>query len=223
MSNVKALLLSFAYVAAVVASSEVIRRLTGRGGEFTRKWVHVGIGLWIIPTLMLFSKWYWAAALPAVAIVANFASQKLRLMKSIERDAKSDYGTVFFPISFVLCIAFFFKYPAAASVGIIVMALGDASAAIIGRRYGRHGYTLLGAKKSLEGSAAMLAVSFAAAFGAMVLFQAPVEPAATAALVVAVVGTVLEAAGRNGLDNLTVPVACSTLAYLMLPAAGVPS
>lgn len=216
--DLRALVISVVYVGAVVGASELIRRLTGRSGEFTRKFVHVGIGIWIIPTLFLFTKWYWAALPSAAAVVMNFASMRLKLIRSIERGDSADYGTVLFPLSFAICIAAFFAtgYPEAAAAGIMVMALGDSAATIVGRAFGRHPYTFLGAKKSIEGSAAMLAVSWAAVFATLVLFgTGPAQAAAVAALLAAV-GTALEAAGKNGLDNLTVPLVCSTLAYLAL-------
>ena len=213
-----ALLASVSYVAAVVGAGELLRRMTGRGGEFTRKFVHVGIGLWIIPTLILFTKWYWAALPPAAAVVMNFASLRLKLIKSIERDEPADYGTVLFALSFLVCIIAFFhsEHRHAAAAGIMVMALGDAAAAIVGRAFGRHPYTFLGARKSVEGSAAMLAVSWLAVFATLAVFGTAVATAAWVAALVAAVGTALEAAGRNGLDNLTVPVVCSAIAYLAL-------
>jgi len=216
--DIRALVISVVYVGAVVAASELLRRVTGKGGEFTRKFVHVGIGLWIVATIILFETWYWAALAPAAAVVMNFVSLRLRLIKSIERDRPADYGTVLFPLSFVICIAAFFRtaVPEAAAAGIIVMALGDAAAAVVGRTFGRHPYTFLGAKKSIEGSAAMLVVSWAAVFAVLIFFRTPSAKAAAVAALLAAVGTALEAAGRNGLDNLTVPVICSTLAYLAL-------
>ncbi len=216
--DLKGLIISLIYVVAVVAVSEFFRRSTGRKPEFTRKFVHIFVGLWIIPTLTLFTKWHFAALLPACAIVANFASMKMKLIASIERDAKYDYGTVLFPVSFVLVIALFFhsSHPEAAAAGIVVMALGDAAAALIGVPFGRHRYTLLGAKKSLEGSAAMFVVSAVAVFSVLLYFEASPSAAMIVALALATVGTALEAAGKYGLDNFTVPVACSALAYLVL-------
>lgn len=219
-ADAKALVLSVVYVGAIMGAGELLRRRLGRGDEFTRKVVHVGVGLWIIPTLFLFTRWYWAALLPAAAAVGNFLSLKFNLVKAIERGDKNDYGTVLFAVSFVICIGAFFRgpYREAAAVGITVMALGDAAAAIVGKLAGRHPYTFLGARKSIEGSAAMLVVSFAAAFGALVIFRVPPAGALGIAAVVAPMGTVLEAAGKHGSDNLTVPLVCSTISYLMLSA-----
>lgn len=218
--DLAAVLISAVYVGLVVGVSEALRRALGRTDEFTRKFVHVGVGLWIVPTFFLYETWYWAALLPAAAVVGNFASLRLNLLKSIERGDRHDYGTVLFPVSFVICIALFFNtdYEGAAAAGILMMALGDAAAAIVGVRFGRRAYTFLGAKKSVEGSAAMLVVSFAAAFAALLIFGAPAAVAAITALILAVAGTFLEAAGKHGLDNLTVPVGCAGLAFLMLRA-----
>ena len=104
-ADLRALLISLGYVSAVLGVGELLRRFAGRGGEFTRRFVHIFVGLWIIPTLFLFTRWYWAAALPAAAVVGNFVSQRLKLIRSIERVGKSDFGTVFFPLSFVICLA----------------------------------------------------------------------------------------------------------------------
>ncbi len=213
-----ALMLSAVYVGAVIGTSELLRRLTGASAEFTRKFVHVGIGLWIIPTLMLFETWYWAALPPAAAVLMNLVSLRLSLIKSIERGEPTDYGTVLFALGFLVCIVVFFEsaHPEAAAAGIMVMALGDAAAAIVGRRLGRHRYRLFGADKSLEGSAAMLAVSWLAVLATLVIFGASLTQAAWTAALLAVVGTGLEATGKHGLDNLTVPVVSSVLAYLAL-------
>ncbi len=218
--DIMALVISFLYVGAVVGIGEALGRYKGLSAESTRRFAHIAVGLWIIPTLFLFTKWYWAALPPAVAVVVNFVSLRMQLMKSIERREKHDYGTVFFPVSFVLCIAAFFHsaHMEAAAAGIIIMALGDAAAGIVGRKFGRHPYTLLGAKKSIEGSAAMFAVSVPAACGALMIFGVAFKAALLTSLVIAALGTALEAAGRNGLDNLTVPVACSGAAYLVLAA-----
>ncbi len=216
--DVASLGVSLVYCGVVVSAGEIIRKRRGYGGEFTRKLVHISIGLWIIPTLFLFTKWYWAAALPALAIVSNTLSMKFNLLRGIERPDKNDFGTIFFPASFVICLWAFFHtdFPVAAAAGIISMALGDAAAAIYGKARGKHPYTFLGAKKSYEGSAAMLIVSLAALFLTLLLFGVPLGSAVIVSLVIAPVATLLEAAGKNGLDNLTVPVACSFLTWLLL-------
>ncbi len=169
------MVVSVAYVGAAVGASELLRARRGYGDEFSRKVVHVSVGLWIIPTLFLYTKWYWAALLPACAVAGNALSMRFNLMRGIERGVRHDYGTILFPLSFVIVLALFFggRHPEAAAVGIMIMGLGDAAAAIVGKAAGRHPYVLLGAKKSIEGSAAMLVVSAAAAFGTLLIFRDP--------------------------------------------------
>jgi phytol kinase len=217
-ANALALALSIAYCTIATGVSEIVRRRRGYGGEFTRKFVHVSIGLWIIPTLFLFKSWYWAAALPALAIAANSLSYKFQILRGIERGVKGDLGTIYFPISFVWCIAAFFDsaFPVAAAAGIMPMALGDAAAAIVGNALGRHPYVFFGARKSVEGSIAMAVVTALSLFATLTIFRIPMGPALVISLVLAPVATVLEAAGKKGLDNLTVPVVCSVAAFFML-------
>jgi phytol kinase len=122
------------------------------------------------------------------------------------------------------------RLPVAA--GIMAMALGDAGAAIVGRRWGRHRYRVPGgATKSWEGSAAFVVLAFAGIvlaglaagsadpdrLGALVDGAARLNvlgTALTAGLAAALVSAVAEAVTPWGLDNLTVPLsAASVMAF----------
>jgi len=178
-------------------------------------------GVWIIPTLLLFSKWYWAALLPACAIAGNAVSMRFQILRGIERATRYDFGTIFFPVSFVICIALFFDGPhrEAAAVGIMIMGLGDAAAAVFGKAFGRHKYAFLGARKSLEGSARCsscrrLRRSRRCSSSASLRRLPPPSPSAQPRL------ERFSSCGAVGLDNLTVPIACSSLAFILLAAWG---
>jgi len=112
-----------------------------------------------------------------------------------------------------------------ATVGIAVSGCADAVAEPVGIRWGRHRYRVPGfsgvrATRSLEGSAAVLAAAFAAAV--VVLFLRPDGVARDlprilfVAAAVAVVGALVEAASHHGLDNFTVQIAASAVAWLLL-------
>jgi len=108
-------------------------------------------------------------------------------------------------------------------VAIVVMSLADAAAALVGRAWGRRRYRDGETRKSLEGSAAFVAVAFASA--AAVLAGLTSQPPATifeAALAVALVATLLEASGSAGADNLLVPVGVVVALRLLLDPAALP-
>jgi len=102
------------------------------------------------------------------------------------------------------------RYLVIASV--LAWGLGDAAAALVGKRFGRHfieGRFVEG-RKSLEGTLAMFAVSFAAVM-VVLLVQGSVAwygyvPVATAT---AAVAAVVELYTRNGMDTLTCPLAAA--------------
>lgn len=206
--------LSFAYVLLVVGLAEHLRRSGRISFDVSRKIIHVGVGTWIIPTILIFEH-AWAAALPpAVFVLLNLASRKLGLVKAMEEEAGENRGTVLFPLAFVVLILLLWNQPggrAALGAGILVLAWGDAAAALIGRRWGRHRYRAGSGWRSLEGSSAMLLVSIFAILVMGQIMGAPYSPL----LVLASAGaaTLLEAASRWGADNLLVPLGTSFLLW----------
>lgn len=218
MTNWLAVVISFAYVFAVLGAAEGLRRALRLPVEFTRKVVHIAVGMWAWGTAALFTdKWF--AVIPPVAFIAlNYLSYRRSLFTAMETGDKSNLGTVYFPIAFAVIILLFFDISKAFMVAALMpMTWGDAFAAIIGKRYGRRRYALLGAhsRRSLEGSAAMFAFSFLSVWITLLVFGAPFGAAILFALVMAFLATLVEAVSPAGLDNLLVP-ASSALAYPLL-------
>jgi dolichol kinase len=98
----------------------------------------------------------------------------------------------------------------AAEVGIVVLALADPAAGLIGRKFGR---IRLRARRSLEGTLAFLLAGTIAALGALTLFHALPLPAR---LLVAVSGALAGALAELGTtrldDNLTIPLTAASAA-----------
>jgi phytol kinase len=105
--------------------------------------------------------------------------------------------------------------PAVIAAGLMPMTWGDAFAAILGRRWGRHRYAIGGSTRSLEGSAAMFLFSLASTFLVLWGFGTPLATAGLDALIVAVVATVVEAISIKGLDNITVPLLSALTLWLL--------
>lgn len=217
--DLQALLLSYAYVGVCVLAGEVAAR-RGAPREFSRKLIHVSVGLWLFPALQLFAHREWAVVPSLTAAVANWVIHRKRLLKAVETEP-GNLGTVWYPLSFSACLYLAWDRPAVAAGSILAMVVGDALASLVGRRFGRHRYeTLGGERKSLEGSLAMLAGTFLAVLASLTWMPglAPDMPRVPLALLCAVVATCAEALGIRGRDNLWVPL--SALAVLgWTPAA----
>lgn len=207
--------LSFGYVLAVIGLAEGLRRARRVSFGVSRKIIHVGIGTWVVPTVLLFHSMWWAAAPPAVFVLLNALSYRKKWVSSMDEAAGSNLGTIFFPLAFVLLILALWGAEdgrRAIAAGILVLAWGDAAAALVGLRFGRHRYRVGSGWRSWEGSAAMLGFSvLGIAAAGWAVGPAPFRPGV--ALVGAVVATALEASSRRGLDNLLVPLGTSLLLW----------
>lgn len=209
-----ALLLSYVYVFAVIALGELLRRMARRPADFTRKFIHIGVGMWVLGTALLFRTWYLALIPPATFVLINAFSYWRGTFKAMETGEKGNLGTIYFPISFGLLVFYFWNQPVNMVASMMPMTWGDAMAAIVGRRYGHYRFTIGGRTRSLEGSLAMLFwswVSTSLALFAMPYFAARPPINWMLALIygaaIAIVSTVVEALSPWGIDNLTVPIA----------------
>jgi len=107
------------------------------------------------------------------------------------------------------------------AVGYLCGGWGDAVGEPVGSRWGKHKYKCLSlagvpATRSLEGSAAVMLVSMAAAFLALVLGGFATFTAMKIAIVCGIAGASVEAVSNHGLDNFTIQVATSATAYFFL-------
>jgi len=220
--NYTALIVSFAYVFGVIAVAELLRRFAGRSLDFTRKFIHIGVGMWIVGTVLLFENCYLALIPPAVFVIINAVSYWRGTITAMETGDKSNLGTIYFPISFAVIIYCFWGMPVPMVASMMPMTWGDAQAGLVGRRYGFHRYTVLGHTRSVEGSVAMLLWSWIST--SLVLFVLPLVlglPTISPLLALiyggatALVCTLVEALSPWGVDNLTVPLAAGLVLYAL--------
>ena len=168
--------------------------------------------------MIFFNNNIYASIVPALFVIINYISYKKQIFKAMERDgSKNDLGTVYFALSLMILALITFKntkFSYIGALGILVMGYGDGFAAIIGVKYGKHKFKVLGNNKSLEGSLAMFLFSFVVSLVILYIFN-PVNMLLYS-LILATVSTVLEAFSPYGLDNLTVPLGTSLLYYLLI-------
>ena len=221
-SDWPALIISYVYVFAMIGVGEGLRKWLGQAKpgmystEFTRKVIHISVGMWAFGTVLLFEHWYFAIIPPLSFVVLNYISYRQEIFKAVETGEKGNLGTVYFPISFVIIICLFWESPHLLVASLMPMTWGDALAAILGRRYGRRKYSVLGSTRSVEGSLAMFLFSWLSTFLAL-LFLPPLgwQASLLYSLAVAVFATLVEALSPWHIDNLTVPLLSAALLYLI--------
>lgn len=218
------LIFSYVYAFSLLIIVEAIRRWRGYPTDFTRKLIHIGAGMWIWGILLLFDHWYLAIIPTATFIVFNALFLRFHIFSAMDPKEGATRGTVYFAFSCTLLLAMFhtgwdFGFPRGiayiAMAGIMAMTWGDAFSAIIGKRFGKHSYTIVGrSKRTLEGSLAGFVFTFVSVLiTLLILSPLSFSLALVGALVAAITGTLLEAVSPGGTDNLTVPIGVAIVLF----------
>lgn len=211
-----ALVISYVYVFAVIGVGEGLRKWRCYSTEFTRKLIHITVGMWTFGTVLLFQHWYFAIIPPLSFVATNYISYRGEIFKSVETGEKGNLGMVYFPISFAVIICLFWMRPNLLVASLMPMTWGDALAAILGRRYGQRKYSVLGFTRSMEGSLAMFLFSWPSIFLALLLLPSlGWQTSLLYSVAVAAFATLVEALSPWHIDNLTVPLFSAALLYLI--------
>ena len=224
--NVLLMLLCYAYILFIIIISGKMPTILHVSPKTSRKFLHAMIGNlpFIIP---FFTANVYPALVAAPFILVTFIASPVSPFKKINRKLRGlahiteeghHLGLIFYAISYTALALFFASKPHIIAAGILPMAYGDSAASFIGEKHGRTKYKLL-ARKSLEGSAAMLLVSFLSVSASLaffsMLYSLPLLNWIIPALAVASVTTLAEALSPRGSDNLTVPT-LGALTFLIL-------
>ena len=181
--------------------------------EWSRKLVHIGTGA-VVPIAWVLGIDR-AIALPAAATITLVAAlnHRLRLLPAVEDVGRASYGTVAYGASITLLLWQFWPHqPATVAAGVLVMAVGDGLAGLIGPLWRSPSWQVLGQRRSLLGTGTMALASFLVLSGLKVaggaIGGAPDWPAL---LLIALAATLLEQLAVAGLDNLSVPLGVAWL------------
>ena len=202
------------WLAVVVATALLVRRRWPEQREWSRKVVHIGTG----PVVLI----AWAmgigqgVALPAAALVTVLTAlnHRYRLLPAVEDVGRHSYGTIAYGAAITILLALFWpQQPLPVAAGVLVMALGDGLAGLIGPQIPSIRWQVLGQTKSLAGTGAMAAASLLALGGLTALASGLglAAPSWPSLLLLTGVATGLEQLSRYGGDNLTVPLATGML------------
>jgi phytol kinase len=225
------LIASYTYAIALLVFGELLRKLFGIKPDLTRKFIHISAGMWVFGVLLLFKHWQIGIIPFATFIGINYLLYRYRIIGAMDTEDSSP-GTVYFAISVTLLFGLFWRpdgqvdHVPIAVAGIMAMTWGDALAALIGKRFGRHQYQVGSSVRSWEGSLAMFLVSATVMFLVLLLlpgsFLSPlsvsvsVERTLLTALVSAGFATLVEAVSPHGTDNLSVPLVAAGVIWILM-------
>jgi phytol kinase len=171
--------------------------------ELTRKLTHMATALACLPLPSLLTGRFDGLLLGASIALIVWAlrrSGKLRFLDDAERSHLSEYA---FIVGMLLALMTCGQSNRPLyTTAVLSLGFGDAAAALVGRRFGRHGYTVFGSRRSWEGSLAMFGVSIVSALIASRDFS---PTGVASALLISAVAVGAEAMCTDGLDNFAIP------------------
>ena len=203
------------YVGSIVLTAELLHRYTDTKPEHVRKVVHIGTGN-VMLIAWLFQLPAWVGITSAVlAGIITLLSYRFPILPGVNSVGRKSLGTFFYAVSIGILIAIFWQLnlPHYGVIGILIMAWGDGLAAIIGQKFGKHPYIILGNTKSWEGTLTMLLVSYAIVSIVLFSVQGNIWQTWVVGIPVAIAATAVESIAQWGLDNLSVPLVSAGLAF----------
>jgi phytol kinase len=145
----------------------------------------------------------------AFLLFGLFAGMRIaRVYTHVHKISRVSFGELFLPLGIVGALLLSWPDIMLFQVAMLVLAIADPLAALIGMRFGKHPYKIYDEQRSFEGSATCAV----ALFCIFIVFGTPLY--AVSILVVAL--TVVEAVSLRGSDNLFLPTATVLLFQLLM-------
>lgn len=207
------------YIAVMVGIMMLCRKLFTIPDELFRKILHFILLGAYIPLCFAFEAWWMAAVFALLLIAILFPAlslaQKIPMFSSFVNERKKGefvssmvYAVGMMAFSISVCWGLFGdKYLVLASI--YAWGIGDALAALIGKRFGKHKLKLKLAdgKKSVEGSLAMFICAFVSVLAVLLVRGGISVPMCLCiAILSALVCMFSELCAKNGLDTIICPV-----------------
>ena len=175
----------------LIGIAERWRIVASPPAEWTRKLVHAGGGL-VSLAIPLVIESHWVVLALSVGMGGLFLiSRRMGWLPSLHAVQRRTRGVEYYPVSVYGLFLLTRGRPWLYVSCLLVLALGDATAALVGKRFGRIKYEVDGDKKSVEGSTAFFLVTLVVIAGPLLFWPDPAIPPAVNCLLAAVLAAAL--------------------------------
>lgn len=188
--------------------------------ELKRKALHISVGLTALSfPLFLTAPWMIVTALGLVVVwllaVRRIPTLRRHFGSVLHEVSRDSLGEIYFALSIGGLLLLTQDKPIFFVIPILILALADASAAIVGKVFPIGPLSGVARGKTMAGCAAFFAVAFLVSFGSLLgLAELAMVHTLVLAAALAVTTCAAEAVSRGGIDNFVVP----GTAYLTLMA-----
>lgn len=188
----------------IVVGVEAIARVRALPIELTRKATHILTGVTVALSVFYIEHVY-LIVLSVMFLLVIALSRKRSLFRSIHDPERSGVGELWYPMG-ILLAALFFPEPTIFMYAVLILAVSDGLAGLIGKFFGKRRIPGIQAPKTYLGTSVFIVT----AFGLSLLVMSP-----GVALIAAVSLAALELLSLKGLDNLILPLAAGVIAVVL--------
>ncbi|MCB0282005.1 MAG: DUF92 domain-containing protein [Calditrichaeota bacterium] len=199
----------FIILSFLIGISEFLSRSFGLSKEFTRKFVHVSVGVLVFIFSFFITGAQALIFLCLVFSIINLLIIKFDLVPALNGNRKS-YGTVYYPLALMIALIMLWDHYKIIFLNIVlILALADAAAAIVGQNSKKPiTYKILNDVKTIQGSSAMFFTTFIIIVG-LYFTNEKIELSYSIwiiAPIIALIITLAEAISSKGSDNLSISI-----------------
>lgn len=192
---------------AIFLSGEAVHRKWPARKEMARKTVHLFGGITTLPFPYIFSSHWTVLILCAGFGGILILSRTIGLLRSVHGVSRKSDGAILFPAAIYLVFLLSDGKPFLFIIPILVLAISDTLAALMGKAYGTIHYDVEDNTKSLEGSTAFFMATFLCVHIPLLLMT-DLERLHTVllALIISILVSGFEAISLSGADNIFIPI-----------------
>lgn len=198
--------LGFSYLVmiAIYVTVDGMRRLQIIKGEYGRKAIHMSVGLLMALQPVFMSRTGIAVFNGMFFVGIIVLSGMFKFFSAYEDVQRWTIGQFLYPLSLLLLI-FMYSDMRVYSFSVLVLALADGMAAVMGKWHGKKRYYVPGGYKTWLGSATFFAITFVL-LSIFVILEASITPYTIAVIIIgSFFLTTVEGLIAAGFDNLAVP------------------
>lgn len=194
---------------SLFAISELLRKF-GLQTETTRKFVHFG-GAFVTIFFPFILTSHWTVLILAVGFALfMLVTKKFGFLQSVHAVERKSEGAIYHPIAIYSCFLYsqILNQPMFYVISILILAISDALAALVGKSYGANEYLVeVGTRKSIEGSITFFLTSFLIVHLILLLATNTGRlESVLIALLISIIVTIFEGVSLKGADNLFIPL-----------------
>ena len=195
-------------ILSCVLGSEVSLKLGWLSPESNRRLIHLLVGIMVACSPMIFQGNILPSLLALIFIIMNIITFNKEQFKGIHSQSRVTYGTIYFPIGYLVMVIGFWGYPEFVIIALSLLAFCDPIAAQVGENIGsKSQFIIWKDKKTIQGTVAFFISAMAIIYMfSQLFFDHPNIFLLFFALFIATAATTAEITSCKGSDNFSIPI-----------------